>query len=185
MNQVQVTFHNLPPSEAIESLIREKAAWLERFYPRTMSCRVVVELSSHRRTKGIVYHVRIDLTVPGAELVWGRDPSTAHAHEDAYLAVREAFDGMRRLLQDHARRQRGEVKTHVSAPHGRVIRFFPQQGYGFIEAEDGREIYFHEHSVLEGGFERLEVGAEVRFEEEQGIDGPQASTVALVQERRR
>jgi cold shock CspA family protein len=59
------------------------------------------------------------------------------------------------------------------------VRLFPEDGFGFLEAPDGREVYFHRNSVLEG-FETLEVGSEVRFAEEQGIEGPQASTVSLV-----
>jgi len=178
---LQITFRDFPSSPAIEAAIREKVAWLVRFYPRIMGCRIAVEASSHRRMKGSVYRVRIDLTVPGAEIVFGRDPSAPHAHEDVYMAIREAFDGVRRQLQDHARVQRGHVKrARVSPPHGRVTRFFPQQRYGFVETEDGYEVYFHANSVLDGAFDRLEVGAEVRFEEEEGEHGPQASTVALV-----
>lgn len=178
MNQVQVTFRNMPTSSAIETLVDEKAAWLQRYFPRLQSCRVVVEMGSHRQGKPAVYHVRIDVTVPGSEIVASHDPA-ATPYEDAYTAVRDTFDIMRRLLQQHARRVRGDVKTHETPPHGRVARFFPQQGFGFIETPDGREIYFHENAVLDGAFQRLEVGQEVRFEEEQGIEGPQASTVAV------
>lgn len=178
---LQITFRDFPSSPAVEAVLREKVAWLFRFYPRIVGCRIAVEASSHRHTKGNVYRVRIDLTVPGAEIVFARDPSSPSAHEDVYGAIQEAFNGVRRQLQDHARVQRGHVKrARVSPPHGRVTRFFPQQRYGFVEAEDGHEVYFHANSVLDGAFERLEVGAEVRFEEEEGEDGPQASTVALV-----
>ncbi|MCC6551823.1 MAG: ribosome-associated translation inhibitor RaiA [Polyangiaceae bacterium] len=177
---LQVTYRNLPPTPAIEEAIQEKAARLGKFFPRIMSCRVAVEATSHRHMRGNVYRVRIDVTVPGAELVIGRDPSAPHAHDDVYVAIREAFDGIRRQLQDHARRQRGFVKSHEQPPHGRVARFFPQQRYGFIETADDREIYFHANSVLDGAFDRLEVGDEVRFTEEEGEEGPQASTVVLI-----
>jgi cold shock CspA family protein len=56
----------------------------------------------------------------------------------------------------------------------------PEWGYGFLETPDGRELYFHEHSVLDGGFPELEVGSEVRFIEEPGEKGPQATTVTPV-----
>jgi cold shock CspA family protein len=72
------------------------------------------------------------------------------------------------------------VKTHVPAPHGRVSKLFPEQDYGFIETPEGGEIYFHRNSVLPPGFDRLEIGTEVRFAEEAGQEGPQASTVAIV-----
>ena len=71
----------------------------------------------------------------------------------------------------------GQVKRHEAAPQGRVARLFPEEGYGFIESVDGREIYFHRNAVVNGGFERLAVGAAVRFAEASGDKGPQASTV--------
>lgn len=96
------------------------------------------------------------------------------------LAIRDAFDAARRKLQDYARRERGVVKVHEGSPHGRVSKVFPEEGFGFLETHDGREIYFHEHSVLESGFAGLKVGTEVHFVEEAGEKGPQASTVMPV-----
>jgi len=78
------------------------------------------------------------------------------------------------------RRRRGFVKTHEAASHGRVRKLFPDEGYGILETSDGREIYFHRHSVLHDGFDRLEVGTEVTFVAEEGKKGPQASTVKAV-----
>ena len=107
-----------------------------------------------------------------------RDNSQAGAHHDVHVAIRDAFDAARRRVQDFARRRRGEVKSHVPEPAARVSKLFSGKGYGFIETSDGREIYFHENSVLEG-FERLTLGTRVHFTEEQGQQGPQASTVRL------
>jgi ribosomal subunit interface protein len=177
---LQITFRNLPHSDAVEAAIRERAAKLDRFHPHIISCRVAVEAQTRSHVKGNVFHVRIDVTVPGAELVVGRDPGEPAAHQDVYVAIRDAFDGIRRKLQDHARKMRGDTKQLVGPPHGRVTKFFPQQGYGFLETPDEREVYFHEHAVLNGGFNRLQVGTEVRFTEELGNEGPQASTVAIV-----
>lgn len=72
---------------------------------------------------------------------------------------------------------RGAVKSHAPELHGRVSKLFPQ--YGFLETPDGREIYFHHNSVLDRNFDHLEVGSEVRFVEEDGEQGPQASTVII------
>jgi cold shock CspA family protein len=124
--------------------------------------------------------VRIDLTVPGTELVVSRESGLNHAHEDAYVAIRDAFKAARRKLDNYTRRQRQEVKTHEAPPHGHVAQLFPEEGYGKIETPDGREIYFHKNSVLNGGFAKLVAGSEVRFVEESGEKGPQASTVQLV-----
>jgi cold shock CspA family protein/ribosome-associated translation inhibitor RaiA len=173
----------MPPSEAIETNIREKAVKLDSFYDRIMSCRVVVEAPHRHHRKGKLYHVRVDMTMPGGELVINREPSKRAAHKDVYVAIRDAFDAARRQLQDFARRQRGTLKVHEPVPLARVSKLFPEKGFGFLETSDGREIYFHRNSVLEPGFSRLEIGTEVTFAEEQGDRGPQASTVKFAGKR--
>lgn len=173
---LQITAHDFPLSEPVEAEIREKAAKLDLYYDGIIGCRVVVEAPIRHHRRGGPYNVRIDLTVPGAELVVNKQ-----ADEDLSVAIREAFDAMRRRLEDYARRQRGQVKTHEEAQlHGRVSKLFPHEGYGFLETPDGREVYFHYNSVLDPGFASLEIGTEVRFVEELGAEGPQASTVAIV-----
>jgi len=177
---LQITFRDMPPSEALETAIREKAGKLEQFYDHIMGCRVVVEAPHQHHRKGKLYRVRIDLTVPGAELVVNRSPADHHAHEDAYVAVRDAFDAARRQLDGLVARQRGEVKNHEAPPYGRVVNLVPMEDYGTIQTPDGREIYFHRNSVVNAEFDRLESGDEVRFAEELGEKGPQASSVQLV-----
>ena len=200
---LQVTFRNMTSSRAIEAHIRAKAAKLDRFYDKIMGSRVVVEAPHRHHRKGKFYHVRIDLTLPGGELVIEhepkritdapkhnrrapevelietREPSKYAAHDDIYVAIRDAFDAARRKLQDYARHRRGSVKVHEARPHARVSKLFHEKGYGFIETTDDREIYFHRNSVLEPGFDHLNVGTEVYFAEEKGEKGPQASTVSL------
>jgi cold shock CspA family protein/ribosome-associated translation inhibitor RaiA len=202
---LQVTFRNMPRSQAIEDNIRERASKLDSFCDRIMSCRVVVEAPHRQHRKGKAYEVRIDLTLPGGELVINRspkrlkaaksssaeqpeiklmeshEPSKHGAHADVYVAIRDAFNAAGRKLQDYARRQSGAVKLHAGLPRARVARLFPEERYGFLETADGREIYFHGNSVLQPGFEHLNAGAEVYFAEEQGEKGPQASTVRLIE----
>ena len=195
---VQITFRNTDHSGAVEAFLREKATWLDSFYDRIIRCRVMVEVPHHRHRSGNPYHVRIDLTVPGGELVSSREGNLHTGqkqtqveqakkaaevdaiHKDLYLTIREAFEDARRQLQDYARRQRGQVKTHTVTPFGRIVRLFAAEGYGFLETPDGREIYFHENSVLANSFEHLKIGTEVSFVEEEGEKGPQASTVKLL-----
>jgi len=110
---LQVTFRDMEHSDAVETRIREKADKLQRYYDRIMGCRVVVEMPQRHKHQGKLHSVRIDLTVPGAELV-----ANHTQHEDVYVAIRDAFDAMSRQLEDYARKQRGEVKTHA-APGGR------------------------------------------------------------------
>ncbi len=106
---LQITLRDMPSSPAVEDRIREKADKLHRYYDRIMGCRVVVEMPQRHKHQGKLHSVRIDLTVPGVELV------ANHAqHEDVYVALRDAFDAITRQLEDFARRQRGEVKNHAS-----------------------------------------------------------------------
>jgi cold shock CspA family protein len=104
-----------------------------------------------------------------------------------YVALGEVFDEATRQLEDYVRRARWDVKQHGRTPHARVAKLMAGEGpgtrYGFLETHDGREIYFHEHSVLHGRFDDLEIGTEVRYAEEEGEEGPQASTVALTHRR--
>jgi ribosome-associated translation inhibitor RaiA len=103
---VQVTFRHLAPTVGLDRLIHEQSAKLEVFFPQIIGCHVIVEAAHGRFPKATGYEVRIDLTVPGAELYVGREPGAPHESEDAYAAVRESFHQMRRRLQDFAARQR-------------------------------------------------------------------------------
>jgi cold shock CspA family protein/ribosome-associated translation inhibitor RaiA len=198
-----ITFRGMDRSEALESEIRARIDKLETYYQSIMGCRVLVELPQRHHSTGNRYHVRIDLTVPGGEIVVAHDASLHANAQDidiekarkadepdperkhARVAVREAFDIARRRLQDYGRRQRGMVKNRVRQPRGRIVRLFPIDEYGFIEAEDGHEVYFHKSSVLGNVFARLAVGSVVSFVEELGEKGPQASTVRLPHQRHR
>jgi ribosomal subunit interface protein len=171
---LQVTFQNIPHSEAIESTINEKAKKLDRFFDRITGCRVAVEESQRRRHQGKLYSVRVDITVPGRELA-----VTQEENEDVYVAVRNAFDSAIRRLEEHAHRMHGNIKTHETPPGGRIIRIFPDEAYGFIKTSDNREIYFHRNSVVNKDFNKLKFGTEVTFIEEQGTEGPQAARVAV------
>jgi cold shock CspA family protein len=177
---LQITFRDIPPSEAVEARIRKEMDKLEQFNGRITSCRVVVEAPHRRHHKGRLYHLRIDLTLPGGELVVNREPSEKHSHEDVYVAVRDAFRAAQRELKRFGRKRRGEVKHHEAPAHGRVAKLFAQQGYGFIEAPAGRQVYFHQNAVPNEGFAKLEVGNEVRYVQVPGDEGPQASTVTPI-----
>ncbi len=177
---LQIAFHNLPHSEAMAEIIGENAVKLDEFYNHIMSCRVVVDVPHRHHHEGNLYQVRIDITVPGGEIVVNREPSLHEPSKDFRQAVRDAFDAARRQLEDFARRQRGAVKHLERQPHAKVARLFPQEGYGFLATADGRELYFHRDSVLHQAFDRLHVDSEVTFVEETGDKGPQATTVQLV-----
>ena len=178
---LQITFRDMPPSEAVERRIWKHIEGLGKFSDRIMSCRVVVEARHHKHHQGNLFHIRIAMTLPGGEIVVSREPALHHAHEDVYVAFRDAFDAVRRRLEDYERRHRRQVKSHDIPPRGRIAFLNRADGYGFIETPDGREIYFHRNSVLDADFDRLEAGDLVRFHEEAGEKGPQASTVHVAE----
>ncbi|MFN7804938.1 MAG: HPF/RaiA family ribosome-associated protein [Planctomycetaceae bacterium] len=176
---LEIEFRHLDRSEAVETNIENHLRKLEECFARITRCEVVVEQPHRHHHQGNLFHVRITLSVPGRKLVVNRSPAANHAHEDIYVTVRDAFHAMRRQLEDYARELRGDVKQHGNAPHGRVIRLNPTADHGVLETADGREIYFHRNAVLGSGFDHLRVGDRVHFAEEQGDQGPQASTVHL------
>jgi len=178
---LEIQFQDIGPSEAVEARVREETAKLEQFFDRITSTRVVVSKPHQKHLKGNTYRVRIHMTVPGgADIVIDRDPGDRDAHEDVYVTIRDAFRAARRQLQDHVRKHQGKVKTHESAPHGTIESLHPGEDHGFIATADGREIYFHRNSVANDGFNDLEAGQEVRFAEDVGDKGPQATIVTPV-----
>jgi ribosomal subunit interface protein len=174
---VELAFRNMDASPAVEDRVHARIAKLAQFHDHLMACRVVIESRHRHHHKGNLYHVRIDLTIPGGELVVNREPGEHQAHEDVYVAVRDAFDAMTRQLQDAVRKQRGKVKYHETPPHGHIREIAPGADYGVIETSDGREIRFSSKSVVDYDFAKLEVGDQVRFTEVDSDDGPAASTV--------
>lgn len=180
----QITFRNMASSPAVEADVQRRIAWLQRFHPAIVGCHVAVEAPRKRHKQGGLFRVRIELSVPGGELVVSRSPPEHASHADVYVAVRDAFRAARRELLDHARLIRGDVKAHVPPSTGEVVRLFdePRGRFGFLSTDDGREIYFHEHALLDD-WRDVAVGDRVRFVEEAGDKGPQASTVERIEVR--
>jgi hypothetical protein len=120
-------------SAGLEEEIRARARWLERFYPDLVGCHVLLETPHRHRKRGRPLHVRIQLVLPGEDLVVDHEPTlhgrlkdvqadSAHkdteidgGHKNALIVIRDAFDVARRRLEDFARRQRGDVKIHAAA----------------------------------------------------------------------
>jgi cold shock CspA family protein/ribosome-associated translation inhibitor RaiA len=171
----------LTATDALRERIEQEVGKLERFSDRITACRVAVIGRSGHQHQGDLFQIRIQIVMPGrADIMIDRNPSADHAHEDPYVAIRDAFKAARRRLQDHERRSAGQTKAHEAPPHGHVARLIAEQDYGFIETSDGREIYFHRNAVVNDEFDNLETGSEVRFVESEGDKGPQASTVHLI-----
>lgn len=177
----QIRFHNMAPSKAIETKVRERVARLERFSDGIISCRVTVEAphkQPHRSTVGIT----IDIGVRGREIVIKRELRHHESRDDAYQVIGVAFDAAERQLEEHARMARRTVKSHDGPIYARVAQLYPEQGYGFIETPGRLHVYFHRLVVEDDAFGDLEVGSEIMYSlaEDEGPMGPQASRVRLL-----
>jgi ribosomal subunit interface protein len=166
--------HGMERSEALDADIRERVAKLEQFHPRMMSCRVLVEETRKHHQQGRQFTIRVDVRVPGREVVVTRDH-----HEDIYVALRDAFDSVKRQLEETVREKRGDVKLHQVPQHGKVLRMVREEGFGFIGTADGRELYFSRENVVHPDFDQLEPGVAVQFIEEMAAEGPQAKRVSV------
>ena len=181
---VQIEFHNVSDTAKAHAAIEQHVDELEKRFGHITACRVRMEGPGERHQTGGLYHVHVRLALPdGREVNVGRTPSADERYADRAFAIDNAFKRARRQLQDHVRRLAGQVKHHEGMPTGKVARLDPAGEFGFIEASDGREIYFHRNSVLDG-MAKIAVGAAVTFAEERGERGPQASTVKLLGKHR-
>ncbi len=177
----EIEFQGMIASPGVQSAIAKHVTDLEKRFGRVTACRVVLKGPGGHHRSGGLYEVNIRLALPdGREVNVDHTPYADERHSDLTFAINDAFKRARRQLQDHVRELQGQVKKHEGAPIGTVLRLDPSGDFGFLETNDGREIYFHRKSVLEGAFTRLAVGSRVSFAEELGEKGPQASTVKVL-----
>ena len=178
---VEIDFQGMDAKPDTREAITKHVAMLENRFGRLTAGRVVLKApGGHHRTGGL-YEINIRLALPdGHEVNIGRTPQNDERYADLNFALNDAFKRARRQLQDQVRKLQGAVKQHDGPPIGTVIELDPLGEFGFIKTDDGREIYFHRNSVLNGDFSKLEVGSRVSFAEEMGDKGPQASTVKLM-----
>jgi len=180
MFPTQIQFRDIDESDFVWNAVLSHAEKLERFYDRIIFCHVTISAPHRHHHRGIIYHVQIRLSLPGGNIFVTTEPEKDHAHEDVYIAIRDAFGAAQRRLEDFIRKQRGVVKTSQKSAHGKVDKIFYADGYGFLRTPDDREIYFHQNAIVDSEFEDLNVGDEVRFHEEMGEQGPQVTSMSRV-----
>lgn len=176
---LQITWDDIDQSDALEADIRGRAEKLDQYYDNIINIHVVVGSPHRQHRQGNQYRIRIGINVPGKEIVVTRAPGDNNAHQDMYVTIRDAFNAARRQLQDYVRVQQGVVKQHDEQIPATVSKTFPEDDYGFLLSPTGDEVYFHRNSVINGDFDNLAAGAEVRYVEEMGYKGPQAKQVSL------
>ncbi len=177
---VEIEFQEIVANPAVQDMIAEHVKKLEQLYGRITACRIVVKGPGKRHKTGGLYDINIRLALPdGRDVDIGRTPKEDERHSDLPFAINDAFKRAGRRLQDSARRMEGLVKSHEGQPVGTVLRLDPAGQFGFLQSNDGKEVYFHRNSVL-GAFSELAVGSRVTFVDEIGEKGVQASTVKLL-----
>jgi ribosome-associated translation inhibitor RaiA len=176
---LQIAFHNLEPSEALERRVREQWAKLERRYDDIVSARIVIE-APHKQPHKSTLGISISIGVPGRDIHVKREQRLHETDDHATWAINEAFDAAARQLEDYAQKQRRDVKTHEDErAYARIVRLYPDQDYGFLETGERLNLYFHRDVVRDADFDDLEVGGEVLYTRapDEGAMGPMASSV--------
>jgi cold shock CspA family protein/ribosome-associated translation inhibitor RaiA len=173
---VHIEGRNLEVLPEWRAKIEAELARLQKHYhDRILHARVDIIGTAHHRLGA--FEVQLVIVVPGDTVTLGR------SGEMVMPVLVEAFDALDRRLRQHSQVIQQKVKTHAEAEgpqHGKVVRLFPEDGYGFIEGDDGLEVYFHTHAVKKGKFKDLTPGTAVIFAQERGDQGPQATWVQPV-----
>jgi ribosome-associated translation inhibitor RaiA len=168
---LQISFHNMASSAALESRVREQWAKVERHYDGIISARIVLE-AAHKQPHKSTLGITISIGVPGRDIVVKREQRLHESDHHATWVINDAFHTAERQLEDYAQKQRHEIKVHDGErEYARVVRLYPDQSYGFIETRDRLDIYFHRDA--------LKVGSEVLYTlaPDDGPMGPMASSV--------
>jgi len=177
---LEIAFHNLDSSPALEVEIRERFARLEKLCDRLTACRVSVEALHNQHRTGNVYEVHIDMLVPGGELVVSRAPHKAkekYASPDVRASIRDAFRAAERQLKKYNRQLTGEIKRHEPEFFGRVAEIHPEKDWGYLLSKEGALLYFNRSAVLDGSFDQLAPGDAVDYVQGDGETGPTAVKV--------
>jgi len=178
---LQLDFQGMDANGTIRDCVLKQVRMLEGRFGRITACRVVVKAPGEHHRKGGLYEINIRLSLPqGRQVDIGRTAIEDERHADLAFALNDAFKRARRRLQDKTRRMQGHIKAHDGQPTATVVRLDDVSGFGFLQTDDGREIYFHRNSVLNDAFSRLAPGTRTTFTEAMGEKGPQASTVKLL-----
>ena len=184
---LEIAFHNIESSEWAEQEIRARVADLERIYSRLISCRVRIDQRAKDLTGTIPPVVHIELGIPGrSDLVVSHEPEhllRKYRHPDLHKAINEAFRIAERQLLDLKEQRDGRTKASdhdaENQSLGQIAEITPEQDFGFLLTKEGSLLYFHRNALLSGGFDQLERGQDVYYNEDMGDTGPIATKVRV------
>ena len=109
---VQITFRHMETSAAVETRVRELANHLGVFSDRIQTCKVVVDSPHRHHHQGKVFNVKVQLVLPGEDVVVDMERPQRDGHEDVYVVIRDAFDAAKRQLQQRMAQLRNEPDRH-------------------------------------------------------------------------
>ena len=183
---IEIAFHNLDPIPWAEEEIRSRIAKLEQIFDRLVTCRVRVDQRANNSSRNIPPVVRIELGVPGKDLVVSHEPDhlqhkfqspdLRNAINEAFRIAEDQLAEYKRQMQDRSTEPLHAVQSQVL---GQVADIDPSGDFGFVLTNTGGMLYFHRNSVLSGDFTKLRRGDEVHYIEEMGDTGPTASKVRV------
>jgi cold shock CspA family protein/ribosome-associated translation inhibitor RaiA len=176
----KISYHNLAPSPAVENLVQRRIKVLELRHDRLTGCEVTMEAPQKRKRHGRVFKVRLNLHLPGPDLSISKEVAQGSAQDDLILAVNRAFTAAETVLKKRKKKMDGiEVKHHPPVLHGKITELEPELGYGWVQADDGRKVYFQRDSLTSDDWGDLGKGTRLRFREMQGDKGPYAASVTI------
>jgi cold shock CspA family protein len=176
-----IIWRNIPRSEAVEAIIAKRIKTIDKLCPEAVALRVTLDAPQKPRHAARGFDVRLHLDVPGPDLDVARSLRHGHAADDILRAVNASFTALEKRVRESRRVTEGqEVKHHPAILHGAIAELEPELGYGFVRADDGREVYFQKDSLVSGAWADLGVGARLRFRAQDGEKGPFAVDVAPI-----
>lgn len=192
MDILQIAFHKAEKPDWVEKEIRARVDKLQSLYDRIIGCRVTVDQRAQYVEGTLPPVVRIEISLPGtAPLIVAYEPDRLQKrYQNPKLgnAIKDAFGiAERRLAQlKETRGDRNKAGQHDSQNQflGQVAQIYPSGDHGFLATKEGGSLYFHRNAMLQGDFDKLRVGDEVRYVEEVGDTGPLATKVRVVPARR-
>jgi len=181
----EITYEGIEKNSTIDDLINKNIAKLEKICDYIISAHIAVESYNRRHSTGNYYRIRIALRIPPKhEIVVKHTSETGRQFEPLPAIIRRTFESAERQLESLVEKQRNEVKAHTRNETMAIVdKIFRDEGYGFLRALDGHQIYFHKNSCLHGEWEILRTGINVRYTEQEGEKGSQASSIEIADKR--
>jgi ribosome-associated translation inhibitor RaiA len=177
----RIAWLGIEPSDSVAALVERHAQSIARHHPRLIGLDVALAAPQKRRVSGRGFEVRLHAEVPGPDVDVARSVRQGEADADLALAINRAFAALERRLREQGREMgREEVKHHPPVVHGEVVEIEPALGYGYLRADDGREVYFQADSLVEGRWEHIGTGDRLRFREMEGEKGAFAVDVTVM-----